>query len=178
MAKVTGPLMSQDASGAYAGTLVFSKWKGRNYVRQLVTPSNPQTTGQQNTRAALGAAGRFNSFVEPSSPAEVAEIAAAPSGQSGPSYFVKLQTQRFATSKTDYANGTYSTIKGYFDAAAATLGIVSVVIPGDSPLTVSGGLVLWNAYDAMHSIDDTLAPSTAETATSGNVDTFVDSLSA
>ena len=38
--------MSMDAAGAFGGTLVFGKWKGRNTVRQLVTPSNPQKAGQ------------------------------------------------------------------------------------------------------------------------------------
>lgn len=50
MAKVTGPLMSMDASGAFGGTLVFGKWKGRPTVRQLVTPSNPQTANQMASR--------------------------------------------------------------------------------------------------------------------------------
>lgn len=51
MAKVTGPLMSLDASGTVAGTATFSKWKGRNYVRQRVIPSNPQTAAQTAVRA-------------------------------------------------------------------------------------------------------------------------------
>lgn len=42
MVKVSAPAMSLDASGSLAGTLVFSKWKGRNYVRQLVIPANPR----------------------------------------------------------------------------------------------------------------------------------------
>jgi hypothetical protein len=33
--------------------MVFSKWKGRNYVRQLVTPSNPQSALQVSTRAMM-----------------------------------------------------------------------------------------------------------------------------
>ena len=54
MALTTGPLMSLDASGSIAGTLVFSKWKGRNYVRQLVTPSNPKSAKQVSVRAMFG----------------------------------------------------------------------------------------------------------------------------
>jgi hypothetical protein len=42
--------MSMDASGAFGGTLVFGKWKGRPTVRQLVTPSNPQTANQMASR--------------------------------------------------------------------------------------------------------------------------------
>lgn len=48
-----GPLMSLDASGSVAGTITFSKWKGRNYVRQLVTPANPRSALQVSTRAIM-----------------------------------------------------------------------------------------------------------------------------
>lgn len=51
MTKVAGPCMSLDASGQLGGALVFSKWKGRPYVRQLVKPSNPKTGGQVGMRA-------------------------------------------------------------------------------------------------------------------------------
>jgi hypothetical protein len=50
MALTTGPLMSLDASGSVAKTIVFSKWKGRNYVRQLVTPANPKSDKQVSVR--------------------------------------------------------------------------------------------------------------------------------
>lgn len=51
MVKVAGPLMSMDASGSLADSITFSKWKGRNYVRQLVTPSNPRSASQTGMRA-------------------------------------------------------------------------------------------------------------------------------
>lgn len=53
MAKLTGPLMSLDASGSVAGTLTFAKWKGRNYVRHLVKPANPKTPAQTAFRAMM-----------------------------------------------------------------------------------------------------------------------------
>lgn len=53
MALTKGPLMSLDASGSVAGTITYSKWKGRNYVRQLVTPANPQTVKQVSVRAMM-----------------------------------------------------------------------------------------------------------------------------
>lgn len=51
MALVSGPLLSLDASGKVAGALVFSKWKGRPVVRQLVKPANPKTGAQKGGRA-------------------------------------------------------------------------------------------------------------------------------
>lgn len=50
MVKVSGPMMSMGASGKLAGTVVFSKWKGRPYVRTLVRPSNPKSGGQTGVR--------------------------------------------------------------------------------------------------------------------------------
>ena len=53
MVKVYGPMMSLDASGSVAGALTFSKWKGRNYVRQRVVPANPRSALQVAVRAML-----------------------------------------------------------------------------------------------------------------------------
>jgi len=53
MASLKGPLMSFDASGQVGGAIVFAKWKGRNYVRRLVTPSNPNTLAQIGARAIV-----------------------------------------------------------------------------------------------------------------------------
>jgi len=50
MAKVTAPLLSFGASGQIAQTQVYSKWKGRPYVRRQVIPSNPRTSEQSLTR--------------------------------------------------------------------------------------------------------------------------------
>jgi len=51
MVKVYGPMMSMDASGTIADAVTFSKWKGRNYVRQRVIPSNPKSTLQVGVRS-------------------------------------------------------------------------------------------------------------------------------
>ncbi len=53
MARVTGPLMSVDASGTIAKSVVFSKWKGRNYTRRWATPSNPKSAKQTAVRSML-----------------------------------------------------------------------------------------------------------------------------
>ncbi len=53
MATVKGPLMSLDASGSIGGAIVFSKWKGRNYVRTHALPANPKSAGQLSVRAMM-----------------------------------------------------------------------------------------------------------------------------
>lgn len=50
MAVVSAPLLSFTASGQVAKTQVYATWKGRPYVRRLVTPSNPRSTEQTKTR--------------------------------------------------------------------------------------------------------------------------------
>ncbi len=50
MALVKAPLFSLDARGKIANTLVYAIWKGLNYCRQYVIPSNPNTADQQTIR--------------------------------------------------------------------------------------------------------------------------------
>jgi len=42
-----------DASGSIGGVVVYSKWKGRAYARQLVRPANPKSGGQVSMRAMM-----------------------------------------------------------------------------------------------------------------------------
>ena len=56
MAKPTAPLLSFGASGSLAKTMVYSKWKGRPYVRRHVIPANPKSTAQVLTRNAFASA--------------------------------------------------------------------------------------------------------------------------
>jgi hypothetical protein len=53
MVRLYGPLMSLDASGTIADAVTFSKWKGRNYARQRVIPSTPNSVSQQSIRAMM-----------------------------------------------------------------------------------------------------------------------------
>ncbi len=51
MVLVQAPALSLEASGQLGGALVFSKWKGRAYVRTLVKPANPRSGGQVGVRS-------------------------------------------------------------------------------------------------------------------------------
>jgi hypothetical protein len=53
MARVKGPLFSVDASGTVASTVVFSRWRGRNYVRRHAIPANPRSAGQTAARTVI-----------------------------------------------------------------------------------------------------------------------------
>ncbi len=53
MAGVKGPLFSLDASGTVGDAIVYSKWKGRNYVRRHAIPANPKSVSQVSVRAMM-----------------------------------------------------------------------------------------------------------------------------
>lgn len=53
MARTSAPLLSLDARGSVAGALVYSSWKGRPYVRQLVRPANPKSASQVGMRSMM-----------------------------------------------------------------------------------------------------------------------------
>jgi hypothetical protein len=53
MVKVTMPMGGFSASGSIGGALTFATTKGRQYARQLVTPSNPNSASQKATRAMM-----------------------------------------------------------------------------------------------------------------------------
>ena len=57
MARVTGPLMSMEASGTIGKTLTFANWVGRQYVRRWTRPANPQTADQMDQRNAFSVVG-------------------------------------------------------------------------------------------------------------------------
>lgn len=46
MAKVTGPLFSLDARNQIGKAIVYSYWRGVNYVRARVVPKNPKSADQ------------------------------------------------------------------------------------------------------------------------------------
>ena len=134
MAKVNGPLLSMDASGSVAGAMTFSKWKGRNYVRQLVIPSNPDTAGQQAVRSILGTLAKACTSVLTSyadvasvgSPFFVAARDGAPSGQSWISWLQKVMYPLFTAQVAAYA-GISGTLQGYYTTTGTAIGLSSYV---------------------------------------------------
>lgn len=132
MAKVSGPLFSVGASGKFANKLVFGTWKGRPTVRNLVTPSNPQTAGQMTARNAvrvLAAAQRFASLTALVLSGETLTdrallAASAPAGQAWNGHLVKsgigAGSLNYTAADTAYAALT-APQKAAWDTAAAAL---------------------------------------------------------
>lgn len=53
MARTTGPLLSESASGTVAKLITHSTWKGRTYAKQRTTPTDPKSLPQQLNRAIV-----------------------------------------------------------------------------------------------------------------------------
>lgn len=114
MAKVTGPLMSLDASGTVGGTITFSRWKGINYVRQRVIPTYSNTFAQAAIRALIKAATeawKANSTITPTTidATYKAEFATAAAGMamSGFNLYVKAcVSKNYDATTSPYFDGT------------------------------------------------------------------------
>lgn len=102
MAKVTGPLFSMEARGALGKALVFSGWKGVQYVRQFVTPANPQSGAQGDVRLVLGGLAKACSPIEKDSTFYDRFIDSVPSGQSWISYLIQYMYNILYPNATTY----------------------------------------------------------------------------
>lgn len=96
MARVTGPLMSMDASGTVAGAIVFSRWKGLPYVRRHAIPQNPRSPKQVSVRAMMTFVSRTWGVLMSSHWADW-EAAAETQHMSGFNYFVGKSMSRWRT---------------------------------------------------------------------------------
>jgi len=130
MAKITGPFMSIAASGTFAKILTASIWKGRPYMRQRVTPSNPSTAGQIATRLILGDIAKAARAVL-TSYADPADVGSqffqdardlAPSGQSWISFMQKYAADIVDKALTHWAL-LDATEQGYFTTEAGVIGL-------------------------------------------------------
>lgn len=130
MARTVAPLLSFDAGGQIAKTQVYSKWKGRPYVRRYVVPANPNTLAQQSTRNA------FKWLME------AWKFMPAIATQAWDLYGSSLQiTDRNAWAKANTSTlRTATTLNDLIVSPAARSGIVASnmgLTPGDDQITVA-----------------------------------------
>jgi len=137
MARLTGPLMSLDASGSVAGSLTFAKWKGRNYVRQLVTPANPKSAAQVAFRAMFGFLSRAWADVDSlSAGAQASWDALAESGNfSAFNAYMKQNQDRWGRAlspEADSAGGASAATGDTLTAATAGVKSIQLAITCDA----------------------------------------------
>lgn len=148
MAKVTAPLGSFSASGKIGKALVFFTHLGRNVVRGLVTPANPKSETQGDSRLLLGALGRAaHAVADPSDYLTQAKLA-VPAGQTWVSYFIRSMISLYGSGTTGVqAIGTaYGTpTASNWAAQAATLGLTDLTVSyaNSSYKTISAAEMLY-----------------------------------
>lgn len=176
MAKVTAPLLSLDASGSVGNAMVFSKWKGRNYVRVLVTPKNLQSEGQAEVRTILAAVGKNNKQIGFGGTLYTQIVAVTPVDQSWISYFgstmIGVNHTDFDAVKAFYDNVANATITGYFDTEAPDEGLSDFELPYGTYGAVSAGLQLMAAYDAAFRLGLAIAPAALADVSNAQVQAF------
>ncbi len=114
MAILTGPLMSLDARGKFGGSIVYMGWKGIKSARQLVTPANPQSIAQGDSRLVMGGTGRASGKVGVDSGihTQLKDLNLIPDRQSKQSYLVQYIIDQ-------YLAGTGATMTAAFVAQLA-----------------------------------------------------------
>lgn len=130
MAKVTAPLLSFNASGQIGKSIVFAKWRGVDYARQLVQPANPDTVNQQETRNTFSWLNNVWRYF----PAEVQEAwNAYAQGQplTGRNGLIKLNLSNLR-SETDLTNLIMSP-----SAKSGPVAASMVITPGDDQLSIA-----------------------------------------
>ncbi len=180
MANVIGPLLSLGARKSVGNALTFANWKGLNTVRIKSSPSNPQTTSQMAGRAFFAAGGKITKRSDLSEAVVTFVKGITPAYNSWASFFVKemMGTNyiNIEAAKTAYETVGNATVKGYFDDAAAQVGIEGVDLDGTSNTQIPAGLCLWAAYMASYRLGDPSAPVTATSANEGQVFAYTDAL--
>lgn len=129
MVVITGPMMSITALGKFGKVIVYSIWKGVQYARMLVTPTNPEDPDQGDRRVMLGGLGRSAKYVQSLSLYETYGKVIAPGGQSWISYYVKYIMKTYFTSVVNY-DALYDEYNGHaakqaWHAQAIALGLVA-----------------------------------------------------
>ncbi len=163
MARVNGPLMSMDASGSLGGTIVYSKWKGRPYVRQLVRPANPKSGGQVSMRAMLKFLSQNWAAIGTSTKDSWEDLADA-GVYSNFNAFTKFNLRRHAEflAPQKGAGGTPSDTPTLIDTFTATAGVraITISVNDDATNDPAWGYLLYRhldtgftpAFDNLHAV--------------------------
>jgi hypothetical protein len=132
MAKVVAPLGSFSASGKIGKALVFFSHLGRNVVRGLVTPANPKTETQGDSRLLLGALGRSARGVARPSDYYTNITQNVPAGQTWVSSMISFIVGAYGSGATGVA-----ALNAAFDGHSATNWEAQAAVRGLTDLTIS-----------------------------------------
>lgn len=190
MAKVYGPLHSDDARGKLGKALVFMGWKGIKTVRQWLIPKNPEDVYQGNIRTVIGATGRAVGKVVKDEPyaTKLKNLGVIPDQQSKQSYLVQFIKDNYfngkkATMKSNYATTlkefTAVTAETSWNASAGAIGLSDFGMVYDDIDIYPKGLGLYLLAKAAIALSFTGSPYTKTLSawTGAHIDKLVNHLS-
>ncbi len=147
MAKVTGPLMSIEASGQFAKSITFDK---RGFARGYTIPSNPRTNLQQATRLAMKAAQTIAKHLGPAAREKLrqaygyrwnAELLGAALG---------TNLENYNAAMAEYAQITGDPLAVLADAAEA-ISVTNITVP-ESEEVVTGAQAIYVILKAYNNL--------------------------
>jgi len=164
MAKVYGPLHSDDARGKIADAMVFMGWKGIKTVRTWLKPTNPERSAQGNIRTVIGGLGRALAKVAKDSAFhdQLVDLDLIPDQQSKQSYLVQYIKDNFIAGKGGTMTGNYASmlaeLTGHtsytlFQDAGDTLGITDFGLAYDDIDDFDKGLGVYLLAKAAIALD-------------------------
>lgn len=132
MARTSGPLFSLDASGKLGAALVYSRWKGRSYVRRYVVPANPRSGSQIGMRAMMSFLSKQWAELSGAQQATWEDLADAISVSPFNAYvqFNQANWRNFLAPCKGYPP-TRTTAQDAFTNEAATAGVRQITVEGD-----------------------------------------------
>ena len=185
MAKVVLPLLSAEARGKIADSLVFfplAHSKGGQPVRRWLKPANPQSAAQGTTRIKMAATGSVIPKVLHVKSGQNTDSSLAaqwkvlcPANKIWNAFFVeKMNGSAFATinqALSDWASED-ATDQGLFDTAAAALAMEDTTITYGVPSTITAGEKLFIAAHACYLNGITEAAVDAQDMTTTSITAF------
>lgn len=182
MAKVYGPLHSDEVSGTIGKAVVHFSRKGQSIARQWMKPKNAKTPDQGDQRLIIGGAGRASSVVKVGSgfAGQLVTLKLVKGVQTKQSFLVKEIVARYLMNATAfeavYTAFNAHTAKTAFTASAADLGLydLDIIYKGTSH-AFSAGMMLYLVAKVAIDLQFTGAPYSTALAswTSTQIDALV-----
>lgn len=189
MAKVHGPLHSDDARGKLANSVVFMGWKGIQDVRTWLKPTNPKATAQGNIRCILGGIGKAVGKMNKGSTyhTKLKDNNLIPNQQTKQSFMVQYIKNNYIAGSGATMTGNYnsivSTFTGHtsytaFNSKASGIGLADFSLAYDTVDAFEKGLGLYLLGKAGIDLGFTGSPydTSLSTWTSTQIDALISDL--
>lgn len=178
MAKVVLPLLSAEARGKIADALVFfplAHAVGGQPVRRWLTPHNPQSTAQGDSRLRTAAAGNITAIIVKDGDYHAQLEAMMPAKKIWNAYFVE-RALGSAFSVINAALTAFSDLTEAYqtawDATAVTLAMEDTVLSYSTLVTISAGEKLYLAAQAAYLMGLACATTAAVDMTASEITVF------